>query len=65
MTKSEIFNTAHIEARKIVAAKCISYAEAFKYGLRRVYNKIQSEAYIADQLKQHETPKFMFLRGMR
>ena len=64
MTKSEIFHTAHIEARKIVAAKRIAYNEAFKYGLRRVYNKIQSEAYIADQLKQPETPKFMWLRGM-
>lgn len=62
MTKSEIFHLAHIEARAIVLAKRYSYAEAFKYGLRRVYNQIQKDVWMA-QPKQ-EVVKFMWLRGM-
>jgi hypothetical protein len=64
MTKSQIFKAAHAEARAMVAAKRISYAEAFKFGLRRVYNKIETDRFVACQLAQPEMPKFMWLRGM-
>lgn len=60
MTKSEIFKSAHEQARSI---KAVSYAEAFKYGLRRVYNQIQTDAFIKAELAKPATPKFMWLRG--
>ena len=62
MTKSEMFKAAHTEAKLIVAAKRCSYAEAFMYGLRRVYNKIEKDNWIARP--RVEQPKFMWLRGM-
>jgi hypothetical protein len=64
MAKSEIMNAAHAEARKIVAQKGYTYREAMKFGLRRVYNKIQNDASVARILAQPKTPKFMFLRGL-
>lgn len=64
MTKAEIMRAAHAEARKMVVSKCISYREAMKFGLRRVYNKIQSDVFVACILAQSKTPKFMFLRGL-
>lgn len=62
MTKSQIFKAAHAEARLILLNRSYGYAEAFKYGLRRVYNKIQKDAWMA--LPRQEQPKFMWLRGM-
>ncbi len=59
MTKSEIFKAAHAEARKIKAS---SYREAFMYGLRRVYNKLEKDTWMARPVVP--TPKFMWLRGM-
>lgn len=62
MTKQEIFQYAHKEAREMVAKKRISYAEAFKFGLRRAYNKVMHDRMQAGH--QMDKPKFMFLRGM-
>lgn len=61
MTNSEIFKAAHAEAKRIKAS---SYAEAFKFALRRVYNKIEQDRFVASVLAKPETPKFMWLRGM-
>lgn len=61
MTKSQIFKAAHTEARTM---RGISYAEAFKFGLRRVYNKIEKNRFVAMVLAEPEKPKFMWLRGM-
>lgn len=61
MTKSQIFKAAHAEARTM---RGISYAEAFKYGLRRVYNKIDKDRFVASVLAEPKQPKFMWLRGM-
>lgn len=61
MTKSQIFKAAHAEARKM---RGLSYAEAFKFGLRRIYNKIETDRFVAWKQSQPETPKFMWLRGM-
>jgi hypothetical protein len=63
MTKSEIMKAAHAEAREIVASKRISYAEALKFGLRRVYNDLLTARNVAIIAAQAETPKFMWLRG--
>lgn len=67
MTNSEIFKAAHAEAKAIIANRRysqgpISYAEAFKYGLRRIYNQIEKDKWMA--LPRQEKPKFMWLRGM-
>lgn len=59
MTKSEIFKAAHTEARKIKAA---SYSRAFSIGLRRIYNQIEKDAWMAKPVVK--TPKFLWLRGM-
>lgn len=64
MTKSEIMHFAHAEARKMVAQRRISYREAMKYGLRRAYNKVETDRFVACQLAQPAMPKFMWLRGM-
>lgn len=64
MTKSEIMRAAHVEARKMVVANRISYREAMMFGLRRVYNKIEQDVFVAAYLAQPKTPKFMFLRGL-
>lgn len=64
MTKPEILKAAHAEARAIVIAKHISYAEAFIYGQRRVYNKLYNEKWMAYAMAKPKTPKFMWLRGM-
>lgn len=61
MTKSQIFKAAHAEAKTM---RGISYAEAFKFGLRRIYNKINSEAWHVQIMAEPEKPKFMWLRGM-
>lgn len=61
MTNSEIFKAAHAEVKTM---RGISYAEAFKYGLRRVYNKIMTERFVAIHLAQPKMPKFMWLRWM-
>ena len=63
MTMTEVMKAAHAEARAIVAAKRISYREAMKYGLRRVYAKLQQDRNVAIIAAQAETPKFMWLRG--
>lgn len=52
---------AHAEARKM---RGISYREAMKFSLRRVYNKIESDKFVACYLAKPKTPKFMWLRGM-
>ncbi len=62
MSKSEIFKAAHAEARTM--RNVSSYAEAFKYGLRRVYNKIEKDAWMVYAIAKPEKPKFMWLRGM-
>ena len=61
MTKSELFQYAHKEAREMVARKRISYAEAFKFGLRRAYNADMHQRMQAVPVE----PKvnFMWLRG--
>ena len=64
MTKSQIFKAAHAEAKLIVLQKGISYAEAFKYSLRRVYTKIEQIKFVQSVLAQPKTPQFMWLRGM-
>lgn len=64
MSKSEMFKSAHAQARAIVAAKGISYDEAFKYGLRRVYNQIEKDRFVQAVLNEPAKPKFMWLRGM-
>lgn len=61
MIKSQIFKAAHAEARTMCG---INYAEAFKYGLRRVYNKIEKDRFIAAVLAEPKQPKFMWLRGI-
>ena len=63
MTMTEVMKAAHAEARAIVAAKRISYREAMKYGLRRVYNNLLQARNVAIIAAQAETPKFMWLRG--
>jgi hypothetical protein len=64
MTKSEIMKAAHIEARQMVLEKRISYREAMMFGLRRVYNKLEREVFVAAHLAQPEAPKFIWLRGL-
>jgi len=68
MTMSECMKAAHAEARSIIAARSrmegpISYREAIKFGLRRVYNKLLTDRNMAIIAAQAETPKFMWLRG--
>lgn len=65
MTKSNIMTAAHAEARQMLRdRKVTSYAEGLKFGLRRVYNELQRDAYVAAAMAQPATPKFMFLRGL-
>lgn len=64
MTNSDIMKAAHAEARKIVAAKRISYREAMVFGLRRVYAKIETDRFVAAALARPAAPKFLWLRGM-
>ena len=65
MTKLEIMQAAHAEARQMVRDRKVApYAEGMKFGLRRVYNKLQREAFVAAAMAQPATPKFMWLRGM-
>lgn len=61
MTQSQIMLAAHAEARKM---RGVSYVEAMKFGLRRVYNKLMTDRFVAWKLAQPKTPKFMWLRGM-
>lgn len=61
---SEIMKAAHAEARSIVASQRISYAEAMRFGLRRVHNKLLTDRNMAIIAAQGATPKFMWLRGM-
>jgi hypothetical protein len=62
--KSDLLKAAHAEARNIVAQKGYSYAEAFKFGLRRAHSAVQKQAFVAAVLAQPAAPKFMFLRGL-
>lgn len=67
MTNSQIFKAAHAEAKIILATRrgpAINYAEAFQFGLRRIYNKIEQDRFVAAVLAEPEKPKFMWLRGM-
>ena len=61
MTNSQIFKAAHAEAKVI---KANSYAEAFKFALRRVYNSIEKDKFVAAVLAEPKMPTFMWLRGM-
>lgn len=65
MTKAEIMQAAHAEARQMVRdRKVSSYAEGMKFGLRRVYNKLQTQIFVVAYLAQPKAPEFMFLRGL-
>lgn len=57
MTKSEIMQFAHAEARKLR----LPYREAMAIGLRRAHNKAMHLVMMAGHVEQ---PKFMWLRGM-
>jgi len=64
MTKIEIMQTAHTEARKFRVGKAISYAEALSVGLRRAHAEASRAAFVAAAMAKGPTPKFMFLRGL-
>lgn len=61
MTKSQIMLAAHAKARKMTG---IPYREAMRFGLKRVYNKIYTDMFVAAHLAQPSLPEFMWLRGM-
>lgn len=69
MTKSEIMKAAHAEAKNMVEERRYSirgpmaYSEALRYGLRRVYGKIEADRAVAIISARSPTPKFMWLRG--
>lgn len=62
MTKSEIFKSAHAKAKILKVKDRLTYAEAFKFALRRVYNEIDKAKWMAQPIV--EKPQFMWLRGM-
>lgn len=63
MSMSEVMKAAHAEAKGIVASQKITYREAMRFGLRRVYSKLLTDRNVAIIAAQAETPKFMWLRG--
>lgn len=63
MTKIQIMQMAHAEARKIVSRDRVSYAQAMVFGLRRAHNAAEKAVWVA-AAAQPATPAFMFLRGL-
>lgn len=64
MTKTQIMQMAHAEARKIVSRDRVSYAQAMVFGLRRAHSAAQKTVFVAVVLARPAAPAFMFLRGL-
>lgn len=64
MTRTEIMQMAHAEARKIVAKQGGTYRAAMVFGLRRAHNAAQKAVLVAAVMARPAAPQFMWLRGL-